>query len=67
MTFPTDYDIENPLTKKDGTNRWLHLQIEQEKGRQKPNEIRIKTLEDQLEANNKSGFFDNINTYYEIS
>jgi len=26
-TFPTDYDKENPLTKKEGNKRWLEMQI----------------------------------------
>jgi len=28
-TFPTDYDKENPLTKKKGQERWLNIQIQQ--------------------------------------
>lgn len=29
LTFPTDYDKENPLTKKQGQLRWLAIQIQQ--------------------------------------
>lgn len=28
-SFPTDYDKENPLTKKEGEQRWLEIQIKQ--------------------------------------
>jgi len=28
MNFTTDYDKENPLTKKEGNLRWLNIQID---------------------------------------
>jgi hypothetical protein len=61
MRFPTDYDKENPLTKKRGNERWLKMQIaEAEKS---GDTDKVKALTGEIEANNAQSTFSALQSY----
>lgn len=60
-TFPTDYDKENPLTKKKGDERWLNIQIKQ--AEDAGDTDKVKFLKGEVEKVQKQTAFSQMQSY----